>query len=485
MSVDSSLLQSIIDRSSDGPHVEKFQEIIETHTVEVLPFQEWRFEINSNDKLKLRLLKGTAEIFGTEVSPNIDLTLQGSLKSSISTFSGCTIKYWNCQPSSEYVGEESCIGSYLNLHLGLENLRINSQTGGPRVLIIGPKDSGKTSLSRVLVSYAEKMDRRPLLVNLSPRDSIFTMPGSLTATAISGMLNIENITLGETITTGPSFYHPKQPLVKCFGLENYRDNLKLYKYLIERLSDSVEKRLMASEDVRKAGIVIDTPAFHIGDFEVIQEIIDDFKVDVLVVIGNERLLVDLKRKLKYDSSKLKLLKVSKSSGCIDVDDKYKREMQQRAIKEYFYGMDNSQLSPYTIMVNLKEFIFMKPKELAALNMAFMSTDAVEDEANKTSAEIKYSDFMERVKIASSSNLENAILAIADDSDLEVGKYVTAVDDKEGNLELIKAIAGRSVLGYCYVLGCNDKEGKAKLLIPSPVQHLPTKTFILTQFRYHE
>ncbi|VEU22600.1 DEKNAAC103724 [Brettanomyces naardenensis] len=480
--IDSSLLQSILDKSSETPRVEKFQDTVETHTVEVPPLQEWRFELGSNDKLKLKLLKGTAEIFGTELSPNIDYSFQGSLKSSIATFSGCTIQYWGCQPSSEYVGEESCIGSYLNLHLSLERMRVSNPNSGPRVLVIGPKDSGKTSLCRVLVSYAEKMQRRPLFVNLNPKAPLFTIPGNLTATAVSGMLNVEDITLGETITTGPSFYHPKQSLVKCFGLENYRDNLELYKFLIEQLSESVEKRLESSSDVRSSGIVIDTPALHIGDCELIQHILDRFKIDVLVVIGNERLLVDLKRKLKYDDQKVTLLKVGKSSGCVDTDDKLQRELQQRAIKQYFYGLETAQLSPYTIMIAPKEYMFFKPKELESLNLAFLSGDASDD---VTTRGINYSRLMERVKKPAADNLENAILAIANDSGLEVAKYISSVDDNEGNLEVIKTVVGRSVLGFCYVLSVDDQKGKVKLLVPSPVQHLPTKTLILTQFRYHE
>ena len=62
---------------------------------------------------------------------------------------------------------------------------IDQQQNGPRVLIIGSKSSGKTSILKTLVSYANKMNNTPILINLQPRDGVFALPGSLTATPIS------------------------------------------------------------------------------------------------------------------------------------------------------------------------------------------------------------------------------------------------------------------------------------------------------------
>ncbi|ODV87803.1 hypothetical protein CANARDRAFT_26008 [[Candida] arabinofermentans NRRL YB-2248] len=464
-------------------------------TIDIPAFQEWRFELLAKDKLKLKLLSGTAEIFGTELSPNMEYSFQGSMRSCISTFRGCKIQYWNCQPSSEYISEESCMKQYLNLHFALEKQRYQSKyankqaklvssntiSKGPRVLIIGPKDSGKTSLSRILSSYAEKMDNQPLLINLNPRSSQFVIPGSLTATPISDMFNVENMSLGETITTGPSFYHQKQPIVETFGMEKYQDNVKLYRYLIHQLSKTVKTRFENDSRVAESGLIIDTPAFTISDHQLIQELINWFDINVLVVIGNERLLFDLKKKLYYPE--LELVKVNKSSGCVDKDDRFERELQQRSIKEYFYGIESLQLSPYTITLNLSDLIFLKPKEVEDVNMSFLGGDQDEDDNDTNSVEnVSFNRLLERLKEPSSDNLANAILALADDSNVEINKYLNNLQPDE---TLIEAVLKSSTLGFCYVLHCDDAKKKIKLLIPSPVQQLPTKTLILTQYRYHE
>ena len=79
MSLDTSVLKSILSKSDNEPHIEKFEEQVEQHQVEVPAFQEWRFELTNKDTLKIKLTKGTAEIFGTELSPNYEYTFQVSL----------------------------------------------------------------------------------------------------------------------------------------------------------------------------------------------------------------------------------------------------------------------------------------------------------------------------------------------------------------------------------------------------------------------
>jgi len=72
---------------------------------------------------------------------------------------------------------------YSNLHLALEQMRVrasmNSHPGRsqppsdpPRVMVIGPEHSGKTSLCKLLVNYAVRAGQgwRPMLVNVDPSE---------------------------------------------------------------------------------------------------------------------------------------------------------------------------------------------------------------------------------------------------------------------------------------------------------------------------
>lgn len=59
--------------------------------------------------------------------------------------------------------------AYLNLHFALDRLRTEGGAG-PKVMIVGPEDSGKTSLIKILAAYALKSNRNPVLVNLDSRE---------------------------------------------------------------------------------------------------------------------------------------------------------------------------------------------------------------------------------------------------------------------------------------------------------------------------
>ena len=66
--------------------------------------------------------------------------------------------------------------SYANLHFTLEKIRQHaedSQSKGPRVLLLGSEDVGKTSLAKILVAYSVRQGRNPVLVGLDPKDVSF------------------------------------------------------------------------------------------------------------------------------------------------------------------------------------------------------------------------------------------------------------------------------------------------------------------------
>ncbi len=72
---------------------------------------------------------------------------------------------------------------YANLHLAFEQMRIKAKNSDPnsrnepapdppRVMIIGPENSGKTTASKIIANYAVKAPRlcTPALVNLDPAE---------------------------------------------------------------------------------------------------------------------------------------------------------------------------------------------------------------------------------------------------------------------------------------------------------------------------
>lgn len=89
-------------------------------------------------------------------------------KAAVYTWHGCTLEVKG-NFSVEYTANETPMTSYLNTHLALEQLRQTAhdqEAMGPRVMVIGPHDVGKTSLSKILVSYALRQGGSPIYVSL-------------------------------------------------------------------------------------------------------------------------------------------------------------------------------------------------------------------------------------------------------------------------------------------------------------------------------
>lgn len=110
-----------------------------------------------------------------------------------------TIEHVTGQPSTEYVSEETPMKAYGNLHIALEKMRVRSlftlmgssltpgeplsnarPSESPRVLVIGPANSGKTTLCKILTNYCVRagQDWTPVLVNVDPND-VYSSSSSL------------------------------------------------------------------------------------------------------------------------------------------------------------------------------------------------------------------------------------------------------------------------------------------------------------------
>ena len=68
-----------------------------------------------------------------------------------------------------YLAEETPMVPYLNTHLALEKLRATAAMEGkkgPRVVVVGPTDVGKSSVCKILLNYAVRSGRQPVFADV-------------------------------------------------------------------------------------------------------------------------------------------------------------------------------------------------------------------------------------------------------------------------------------------------------------------------------
>ncbi|KAJ5159928.1 mRNA cleavage and polyadenylation factor clp1 [Penicillium canariense] len=333
---------------------------------------EWRFEVAFGHIVRVKLLNGTAELFGTELAESQTYTFSGT-KAAIFTWHGCELEIsaldtgtttldgvtpvaghgaGGCQ--SEYIAEETPMIEYSNMHFALESMRQEAQGSGkdgPRVLLLGPDNAGKTSLAKILTAYATKVGGQPLVVNLDPTEGMLSVPGTLTATAFRTMLDIED-GWGSSPMSGPSPVPVKLPLVYSYPLPNPLDaEGSVYRPIVSRLALSVTGRLAEDEEVRETGIIVDTPGIlssgKPGSLELINHIVTEFAITTIIVLGSERLYSTMVK--QYDNKpsasasatifdeRISVVKLSKSGGCVDRDAAFMKATCESQIRSYFFG----------------------------------------------------------------------------------------------------------------------------------------------------
>lgn len=432
--------------------------------VEIPAANEWRFEVDLESKLLVRLIHGNAEIFGTELARGMEYEFTGQ-HAAIYTYKGCTIEH--AGNVNEYLADTTPMTIFANLHFALEAQRSQAQSSlaasasGPRLLVVGPPNSGKSSLCKILVSYAVKMGRYPMLVNLDPKESVYSPPGGLVAAPISHILDIET-GWGSSPASGPSPLHPKQPLVYYYGLNNIHKNPKHFRESTELLATGVKRRIAEDKHVRISGMIVDAPsALTDGSdsYESCEKVVNDFGITAIAVVGNERLYSELTRRF----TGLTVVRLPKSGGVVDNDDTWNRKIQRLCLQQYFYGVPRQPLSPYTVTVRFNNLTVWRVLERGSGENYndYLPGGGEDDEGTQTEEEVL-------TKIEPSAILQNCVLAIVNANPSDPADIVAKAE----------------VLGYVHISEADETRHQAKVLLPVP-GGLPSRPLILADWQYHE
>ncbi|KDN51048.1 hypothetical protein RSAG8_00677, partial [Rhizoctonia solani AG-8 WAC10335] len=291
---------------------------------------EYRFELEANTSFAIRLTSGTAEIYGAELAPGRLYLFGGECKAAVFTWYGCTLEVTG-RPSTEYTSDETPMVPLINIHTALEEMRIRAhraltanqaetaKSRPPRVLVLGPENSGKTSACKIWCNYAVRgRSWCPTLVNLDVSDVCWTIPGTMSACPLSSAIPTCTPAnpFGATATSAPTALSSSAllPVVHWFGHTDPKRNQQLVEKLIRALADSIKQKFLQDHTLNASGFIIDTPAaFSQGDnkYNMIKTCVEAFGVNTILIMGHDKLNVELQR-IFGNSGDITLLKVPKS-----------------------------------------------------------------------------------------------------------------------------------------------------------------------------
>lgn len=438
---------------------EKKEEENEWKKWELKKFQEFRFEIDFSSSITIKLTKGTAEIFGAELAIGIEYEIRGQ-KAAIFTWHGCIFEIKG-ECDVEYIAEETPMMSYLNTHMAIEQMRCRIEKEGgdePRVMVVGPPDVGKTSLCKILINYAVKHGRTPMFVDINPSEGTVTIPSTLTATVIDRPIDIE-----EQLSVLPA-KSSMAPLTYFYGYLQSTDKLKLYNKLLIKLSETIQKKMDKDSVVRHSGLIISTPnnLSNNANWDTFTFIIEKFKVNVVIVVGHERLYSDI-NKCYQDNKKISVVKLTKSGGVVNRDPSTRRILQSYKIKEYFYGTHKCELAPYSVIVPFSD-IFIRTIEQGIAPSSALPI-GMERKVQETRL----------VPVEPTEDLINSILALTN---------VDVKENEEANEEEDDILIGTRLLGFVHVTNVDTEKKKITLLCPCHGR-IPKKYMLLADLKWIE
>ncbi|XP_046846682.1 protein CLP1 homolog [Xenia sp. Carnegie-2017] len=315
--------------------------------------QELRFEVpEPGDSLgslsaELALLKGQAEVFGTELVLHKKVQFKPGSKIAVFTWDGCIIEITGAVEGA-YVSRETPMLMYLNLHAALDQMREKARKNpgltGPRIMITGPADVGKSTLCRILLNYAVRMGRRPIYCDLDVGQGTISIPGSTGALLIERPADIEE---GFPVHA-PLFYH--------FGHVTPADNLKYYDVLTSQIAKVVQQRFEKNNEARIGGVVINTCGWVTGGgYKMLVHAAKVFNVNVIVVLDQERLYNELKKQFNDD---VEVLHLPKSGGVVTRSKQFRKHSRNERIRQYFYGVKNN-FYPHTFELKFSDVKIFK------------------------------------------------------------------------------------------------------------------------------
>ncbi len=198
---------------------------------------------------------------------------------------------WHAAVRSCYEADATPMPHYLAAHHALESAReaalaSSADAHGPRAMVVGPTDAGKSTIGRVLLNYAHRAGWEPTAVDLDVGQGGITVPGTLSATPVTGPV-------------GPAAegLASDAPLAFFYGHASPSENPALFRFTLDRLAGLLAARAAASPPrsrARAAGWVINWMGWCEGlGYDLLLHAAGAAAVDTVFVVGDEALAARL------------------------------------------------------------------------------------------------------------------------------------------------------------------------------------------------
>ncbi|CAG9944955.1 unnamed protein product [Clonostachys rosea f. rosea IK726] len=227
--------------------------------------------------------------------------------------------------------------------------------------------------------------------------------------------------------------HDSLPLVYYYGASEPEKEPDFYRELASNLAGSVSARLSEDEDVKRSGVIVDTMGVD-GESEIgvdlLSHIIEEFSINVVVVIGTPLLEQELAKRFTSVKTSLgepiDIVLLDKSDGVAHRDQNFMQHVREACIKEYFFGDARRTLSPQIQQADFDSLVIYRASEIVLNGFA----------REEASVEMQHWTFA--IMSAGTRDLPDTVRA----SSVMGFVYVSDVDEERKKIKLLAPVSGR-------------------------------------------
>jgi polyribonucleotide 5'-hydroxyl-kinase len=411
---------------------------------------ELRFEVPADcTNATLTLISGSAEVFGVEMALNRAYALSPALNAAAFTWFGARLTLVAPPSALAYTATDTPMPDYIRVHAVLQSrrdraLQTGDRTGGPRAVIVGPRDAGKTALANILTAYCVKANASSILVDLDPAASgpIAVVPGAISVSVVTHLDIEEGGPVHDRVST------------TMYGHVSALDNLLVVKKLMSSITTVLDGLMTEQKNSPASGCIVDM----CGDVDGTEGLdlalagITAVRADIVLVLGGERLFASIRSRLADSPTEVVLL--TKSGGVVTRDTTIRQQARSRCIKEYFYGADN-RLNPFSTVID-----FTSVTILQIAGQASVVPDSVLPIGFESTL-----DPLKPSKVSLSRDLLHALLGVS-------------------QAEVEDDVLSKPVYGFVHVSKVDTERNTLTVLAPSPGR-IPSKFFIQGSIKWME
>ena len=454
---------------------------------------ELRVEVPRGRTCTLRLLSGLAEVFGSELSTDRSYEFKGPTQFAVYTwYKDCKVELKGVAADAAYMTDDSQMKTYASVHGRLNWKRDEARrvgADGPRVLVCGPTNCGKSTLCRVLLAYGVRAGYAPTFVELDVGQGSLSVPGTVGAAVLSP----REITPDCGITAA-------RPLVYWYGENNpgVKGDNGRYSSVVSALSAAVDERTGNEEALRASGLVINTCGkVDDGGLRLILDAVRAFSVELVLVIGDDRLHNRIGKELKTqsalhrgprlsDNAELLSVKLPRSGGAIDRSIAERKDARAEAVARYFYGLPSRDitLSPCEHHISFSDvdvFTFEHVGTGSMVDSGLTSLGAGNQGMDLVASMSASMESVRVIPVEIEKTLVHSIMAVMHAPSLGGVETASAaigggLDSEAAGQEATGAMALSSVAGFVSVKGVNMDTRTITLLSPASTD-LPSRTLL--------